>query len=107
MPSEEGTGLEACVYAFAHVISFFSRLTMLCCCFNINGSDKQAESHLIRRVNLVTNQRMQMDLNYSWLLVKNLPFIFISAFRNAFKLGCDSFYCAFYILPGMAFSSTI
>lgn len=71
---------------------------MLCCGFNINDSDKQAESHLIRKVNLVTNHRMQIDLNYSLLLVKNLHFILISAFKNAFKLGCDSSYCVFYIL---------
>lgn len=80
---------------------------MLGCCFNTKDSDKQAESHLIHKVNLVINQRMQMDLNYSLLLVKNLHCILISAFKKAFKLGCDSFYCAFYILPGMAFSSPI
>lgn len=80
---------------------------MLCRYFNSNPSDKQTLSHLIREINLVTNQAMQMNLNYSWLLVEDLHFILISAFKNAFKLGCDSFYCAFYRLPGMAFSSTV
>ena len=71
-------------------------------CFDINDRDKQTVSHIIFEVNLVKNHRMHISLNYYLLLVRDLHFTLISVFKNAFKLGGDSFYCAFYILPGIA-----
>lgn len=75
---------------------------MLYCCFDINDRDEQTVSHIICEVNLVKNHRMHVSLNYYLLLVRDLYFILISVFKNAFKLGGDSLYCVLYILPGIA-----
>lgn len=45
---------------------------------------------------------MHVSLNYYLLLVRDLYFILISVFKNAFKLGGDSLYCVLYILSGIA-----
>ena len=50
---------------------------------------------------------MYISLNYYLLLVRDLYFILISVFKNAFKLGGDPFYCTFYIFPELFLSSII
>lgn len=64
-------------------------------------------SHLIHKISLAKNPQNANIPKLFFASDENLHFILIPAFENAFKLSCDLFYCVFYILPGVASSSTI